>query len=319
LEKDIQEKQMKRLLTFFIFGFLFFRAPFFAVYAENDPNGLTVSPVFQEIAIEQKDESQDFVVAVTNNTGTRAVLKLAPYDFGGLDESGGVAFLGASSDLEKKYTLASWMRLEKDVLTLDPGETENVRVTIENSDRLSPGGHYGALTFQIGDADEAANNISVRQMFSSLVFVKKIGGEIYDLNLDGQEYKNNYVSLPNTVRLRFQNNGNTHIVPRGIITIVDPLNRAVAKGIINQESSFVLPETARVYPVKLNEIAKSFIPGRYTMTIAYRYDGKDDFTVTTLQFDFIPPMAIVIFALVIAFMRIFLSYAKTKNTSRERK
>jgi hypothetical protein len=249
-------------------------------------------------------------------------LKLAVYDFGGLDESGGVAFLGAQSDLEKKYALASWMRPSQNTLELDPGETENVIVTIENNDTLSPGGHYGALTFQIGDAraEEPVNNVSVRQMFSSLVFVKKVGGEIYELNLKEQEYENKYVWPPDIIRLHFQNSGNTHIVPRGIITIVDPLNRAVAKGIINQESSFILPETSRVYPVKLNEIAKSFIPGRYTLNIAYRYDGKDDFTTTSSRFDFIPPIAIVIISVIVmALGWIFLTYAKTKNASRERK
>jgi hypothetical protein len=96
------------------------------------------------------------------------------------------------------------------------------------------------------------------------------------------------------VHLRFQNNGNVHLVPRGVISVTDPFGRVVVKGIINQESALILPETLRVYPVRLDKLATSLVPGRYTLTTTYRYDGKDDFTIVSSQFDFIPPIAIVI-------------------------
>src|SRR3989344_6522014 len=138
------------------------------------------------------------------------------------------------------------MHPEKDTLTLQPGETGAVRVTIENQDTLSPGGHYGALTFKTGGDTAgagAANNIAVEQLFSTLVFVKKIGGEIYDLKLSGQEYENSIVKFGDVLRLRFQNSGNVHLVPRGVAVVTDPLGRRVAKGTINQESALILPET----------------------------------------------------------------------------
>ncbi|MDP2837692.1 MAG: hypothetical protein Q8O53_00235 [Candidatus Moranbacteria bacterium] len=269
-----------------------------SLHAANDQRGLIVSPAFQEIVLDQKDKEQDFVVSVSNDTDVSATLYLSVLDFGSLDESGGVAFLGASSDLEKKYSLASWMRLEKDTLTLAQGETGEVRVTIENRDSLGPGGHYGALTFKTGDdasPDGTGSTISVNQLFTTLVFVKKVGGEIYDLKFNGQEYESNIVKFQDTIRLRLENSGNVHLVPRGIVSVTDPFGRIVGKGIINQESTLILPETLRVYPVRLEKLAMSFVPGRYTMEIAYRYDGKDDFVTTSLQFDFIPPAAIVTF------------------------
>src|SRR3989344_2957199 len=123
---------MKLFLSLlFVVGILF---PQGYLYAAGEQRGLTVSPAFQEIILDQQDQEKNFVVSVANDTGVSVTLRLSVFDFGSLDESGGVALLGASSDLEKKYALASWMRLEKDTLTLDPGETGKVRVTIENRD-----------------------------------------------------------------------------------------------------------------------------------------------------------------------------------------
>lgn len=266
-------------------------------------NGLTVSPAFQEVILDQKEKKADFFVSITNTTGALVTLRITVFDFGSLDESGGVAFLGASSNLEKKYALASWMRPEKDVLTLQPDETQKILVTIENRDSLGPGGHYGALTFKTEDTavqNVSGDTVAVNQLFSTLVFVKKIGGEIYNLELKGTEYQNNVAKFQDVVRLRFQNSGNVHVVPRGMVLVSDPLGRLVAKGILNEESGLILPETIRAYPVRLKTLAPSLIPGRYTMEIAYRYDGKDDFMTTSLQFDFIPLPAILAFLVFIA-------------------
>lgn len=292
---------MKFLLPlFFVVGMLFSQGP---LYAASEQGGLTVSPAFQEIILEEQSETEDFFVSVTNDTAVSVTLRLSVFDFGSLDESGGVAFLGASNDLEKKYALASWMRPEKDVIILASGETKDIRITIENRDSLGPGGHYGALTFQTEEdiaSGGTGSMIAVNQLFSMLVFVKKVGGEMYDLDLANQEYASMLVRFQDIIRLRFQNSGNVHLVPRGVITVTDPLGRLVAKGIVNQESAIILPETFRVYPVRLAQVATSVIPGRYTMETAYRYDGKDDFVTTSLRFYFIPPAALVLVLIPVA-------------------
>lgn len=294
-----------KVLLFFLFA-IGVLSPGGLLYAEDVPRGITVSPAFQEITLGQEDARADFSVSVTNTMEEAVTLRITVFDFGSLDESGGVAFLGASNDLEKKYALASWIRPEKDVFMIEPNETKQILVTIENREALSPGGHYGALTFKteysvVGDRQEG-NTLSVNQLFSTLVFVKKVGGEIYDLKLSGQEYKGGLMKFQDTVRLRFRNNGNTHAVPRGMAVVSDSFGRKVAKGIINQESGLILPETFRVYPVHLNPLAMSFIPGRYTMEIAYRYDGKDDFATTTFFFYHIPWPALLASILFIALL-----------------
>lgn len=293
--------------TFIFLGSLF---PLKMIHAEGAQGGLKISPALQEIVLDEKGGEKDFFVTLTNDTENLVTLQISEFDFGSLDESGGVAFLGASSDLEKKYALASWMRPEKDTLTLNPAETGQVRVTIENRDSLSPGGHYGALTFKSIPSDDTTgtNTLSVNQLFSTLVFVKKVGGEIYGLKLGDIEYKAGLVQWQNTLPLRFQNTGNVHVIPRGRAIITDPLGRTVSKGIINEESSLILPETLRTYPVPLKKLAMSFMPGRYTLDIAYRYDGKDDFVSVSKRFLFFPLptiVSIIILVILIGWIVIF--------------
>ncbi len=297
--------RMKRFLATLLFGGLFLCGMVLLdtpAFADSSPSGLTVSPAFQEMLLDQAEQEKVFFVSVTNNTHDAVILRLSVYDFGGLDESGGVAFLGASNNLEKKYSLASWMRPEKDVVTLEPGETQRVRVTIENRESLGPGGHYGALTFKTeGDTRaDMDNSIAVNQLFSTLVFVKKIGGEVYGLDLRGNELAHNLAHLPGTVRLRFQNTGNVHVVPRGIITISDPLGRVVRKGIVNEESGIILPETLRAYSISLKSVRKSFIPGKYTLSISYRYDGKETFETSSMKLGIFVPMPILIIGVAMA-------------------
>lgn len=258
--------------------------------------GVSVTPVFQEITVSEEDARADFSITLRNETDAPAVLRPSVVDFGSLDESGGVAFLGQAADLKRKYALASWMRPEKDVVFLGSGETEELHIVIENRDSLSPGGHYGAVLFRIGNENDGLleeNTVAVQEFLSVLVFAKKKGGEIYNLALKDILLPKNPFLLPHQTVLRFQNDGNIHLVPRGRVTLTDPLGREVKKGVLNQESGLLFPETLRNYTVSLESLASAFLPGKYTLTVSYRYDGKDEFMLETKSGFFIPWQGVV--------------------------
>lgn len=282
---------MKRL----IIGILFvLGATFLASWKALAENGITVSPVFQEVLLGDEKQS-DFFVEVTNNTETLSTFHVSVLDFGSLDESGGVAFLGGTSQLEKKYALASWMRPGSDTLTLPAGATEKVHVTIENRDDLSPGGHYAGLIFQHGETPVSLENgVPIDQIFSVLVFVKKKGGEIYNLEYVGKEWARSLFTLPEKIFLRFKNAGNVHVVPRGTVTLTDSLGRPVRQAILNEESGLILPETFRSFPTKFSSLKPFLFPGQYTLSLSYRYDGKDDFALSKEQFYYIPPATLLV-------------------------
>lgn len=286
---------------------LFLKSQF--VFAEENKKVFSITPFFQEINLEQNQKEAVFFLTVENATESLAIFRISVLDFGALDESGGVAFLGMS-DPGRKYGLASWISLEKDALVLNPGEKQNVRVTVENKESLSPGGHYAAIFLKMENdkisSGENSSAVAFNPSFASLVFARKIGGETYGLELKNQELQKQLLQNPAGTKLRFQNTGNTHVVPRGIVKITDFFGREVIRGIINPESAIILPETFRIFPVSLKKTALIFFPGRYTLSVEYRYDGKDDFAVQKFKFNFIPVSFVA--TLLIIFLSLFSGY-----------
>ena len=252
-------------------------SPLFVLAEAKD---FSLSPLFHEVTLGLNDTEKRVEVEVSNRTDRDAEFVLSAVDFGTLDESGGVAFLGGGGDFERRYGLASWMRLPTDRMILPAGATEVIPVVIENKESLSPGGHYGAVAFQMenssGDTLESSL-VSVRSSFASLFFVKKSGGEVMNLEYRGVlRMDRDAFGVPGKIFLRFQNAGNAHLVPRGIVTVRDIWGRVVRRSVLNEESGRILPESFRTYTVPLKNMAPAFLPGTYTISVEYRYDGSDD-------------------------------------------
>ncbi len=284
--------------------------------AKADSKGFSITPFFQEVNLEQNQKEAVFFLTVENTTDAPATFRISVLDFGALDESGGVAFLGAGNP-ERKYGLASWISLEKDALVLNPGDKQNIRVAVENKESLSPGGHYAAIFLKMeNDKTPSGDNYSAvafNPSFASLIFARKIGGETYGLELKGQELQKQILRNPSGTKLRFQNTGNTYVIPRGIVKITDPLGREVLRGIINYGSAIILPETFRVFPVSLKKTALVIFPGRYTLSVEYRYDGKDDFAIQKFKFNFIPASFAAVILIAIGFLAGYAWYKKRKK------
>ncbi len=257
-----------------------------------DAAGFTVSPMMQEVVLDEGETAETYVATVANETEAIATFELSVIDFGSLDESGGVAFLGATGALEEKYTLASWMQPEASEMTLSPGETRSIRVRIENRESLSPGGHYGALIFKNTSlARPDVPNVAINQIFSSLVLVKKTGGARYSLELASLEHADKWFRFERSVVPRFQNSGNVHLTPRGEVRVTDPLGRIVYRGVLNEGSAIILPETFREYPFKLFSVERAILPGYYSFDFSYRYDGQEEKTLWSKRFFYFPPFS----------------------------
>src|SRR5581483_2022247 len=107
----------------------------------------------------------------------------------------------------------------------------------------------------------------------SLLFVTKIGGDTHKLALAGVTAKHSLFALPANVALNFHNVGNSHVVPRGVVSILDSRGQIISKGIINQDSDIILPETYRLLNVPLVKVSSARGIGRYTLRTDFRFDG----------------------------------------------
>lgn len=256
--------------------------------AAQSAGGIALSPFEQAINILPTDTDKVFNLTLTNHTNHLEELDLKTQDFGSLNDTGGVLLEGSNS-YTGRYGLASWLTLGTDTVILQPGESRTVPVTITNRADLQPGGHYGAVVASVNSLnDQSGNHVAINQRLLSLIFVDKVGGDHFALHLDSIEQNGNWLHLPNDIILRFQNPGNIHVVPRGIVKLVSPGGSVVAQGLINDESAFILPETFRQLYVPLTPAAKAPpLPGLYHLVIDYRYDGINRYAVKTVTVSFI--------------------------------
>lgn len=280
---------LTRLLTGLIICGLasYFAAAPAPARAQNQ--GFIVSPAFQEIILTTGQPQTQYVLQLSNTTARDQNFQLSVVDFGSLNESGGVAFLGTpATELENRYGLAAWMSLGTNSVFLAAGKSSQIIVTIANRPSMSPGGHYGAiLATAVSDTGKATGNdsrVNLRQVLSSLVLLTKDGGITANLELVNQSFDRSGFRLPSLATQRFQNTGNVHLVPRGTVVIRDPLGRAIARGALNDGSGSILPDSFRRYQTPIKSIATAWLPGNYQAVTTYRYDGTEQTKTLTTSF-----------------------------------
>lgn len=257
-----------------ILGLLMLAAPAEAASG----TGFVVSPAFQEVGIKKDQPVVEYALQITNRNGVDQNFRLSGVDFEALGENGGVAFLGQpTSELEHKYGLASWMKLDRESVVVPAGQSVQLKVTIENRASLAAGGHYGAvLATAVTDGGQAVKDgVGVKQVLSSLVLLTKEGAGAPELKLTGQTTNGNWWRLPTVLEQRFQNSGGLHTAPRGVVEMRDPSGRLVARGALNEGSGLILPESFRYYKTALMPMAKAWMPGRYEIVTHYRPDGSE--------------------------------------------
>jgi len=249
-----------------------------ALAASQPASGLTVSPAFQMVTIAPGAAEQPASFKITNNRPVAQEVSLSVADFNTLNESGGLFFVGTNpTALQKKYGLAKWVSLPASKLVIQPNQTVSLNASILNLPTLQPGGHYGALMISLGSPNTQAGQVGIQPIASSLLFVTKAQGATHKLALSDVYMKHSLFKLPAAVTLRFNNDGNTHVVPRGSVYVTAPSGKVVSRGIINENSEIILPETLRKYNVALKPLERSKAIGKYTLHVDFRFDGIAQF------------------------------------------
>lgn len=255
--------------------------------AEQALTGVTVSPALANIDLQPGQQQQTVNASITNNTASAVTITLSTVDFKSLNDSGGVLFIGSTT---YKYGLAKWISLPNGKVSLAPHQTQRLSVTIANRTDLSPGGHYGAIVYKVlPDSHSSAgnNNVNVQQELSTLVFIKKLGGEVYGLRLEHVQLGGSLFHAPESAVLTFRNTGNTQTVPRGLVQVSGPHSPEVSRGLINTDSGLVLPDSTRKFAVPLSGSSHLLWPGRYHVTVHYRYDESGSFATENLGFTYL--------------------------------
>lgn len=285
--------------------------------AADAASDVTVTPFLQTVRILNTDVTKELNVTITNNAKTKQTFSIFALNFGSLDETGGLVFEGSQANsLIEKYGLTNWLKLSTEKVELDPAEAVTLIATIENRSDLSPGGHYAAIIASSDDVNISGNDqVSIRPKISSLIFATKTGGETYDMQVVGTSHNGSLWKAPTSATIRVKNTGNTQLVPRGIVSLMSK-DQLFGRGVINEQSGYVLPETFRQFSVDLksqNQTSRRLWT-EYNLIIDYRYDGYDQFATKSYKFKVLNmTLVLVIIGLIIVATLSIMIYKNKKR------
>lgn len=257
----------KLLLLIFLIGLL---VPGVCLAQSNPTGGISVTPSI--VHIDLSVDPAEYTLTYTNNFNSDVVLKLSAKDFTALEDSYQLEFLNQNQDQNYKYGLSSWISFENPYLDLSPHETSTVKVFIDKQ-KITRGGHYASILAEVTQP-QTTKDIGVQAVISSLLFVRaSTGQEIEEGKIFSFDPLRDGIDFPDSFLLRFENSGNVHVIPYGLLQIYDPLGNLVGKGIVNEDSLDALPESIRNYTIKVKSPTSLLLPGEYTAKL-YLHFGK---------------------------------------------
>jgi len=256
--------------------------------------GLTVSPAITQIQLANQQDSYVLNYHLTNNTNSPVIINLTTQNFTSLNNNGSVYIL-PSINQNNTHGLAKDIYFSLPRITLEPGTTTSLAVSLQHLRSLQPGGYYGAIVFNVlgQKLSDQGNNISLLEKLNALIFLTTPGQVNNSLTLQ-PFHQGTSLHLPNNISLVFTNTGNAQVAPHGVVTI-DRGTSEISRGIINANSSLVLPGTSRLFNVVLmRESLGINFPGIYTIHVTYTPGNMINSSSSSRSFLLINSLAIYI-------------------------
>ena len=246
--------------------------PTAATAADLPKTGLAISPPTFELAANPGDVLKNSL-RVDNVVDIPLEVTVEARNFAALGEDGGIDL----TPQKDEYSLASWISVSPNKLTIPPRESRTFDYAITIPQNASPGGRFGSIIFQTAPSKAlgGGTGVAVSQEVGSLVFVK-IAGEVSEkASIAGFAPTTNINdSGPVHFDIRVKNDGNVHFKPTGTITISNFFGKKVATIPVNEQN--VLPGAIRKMDASWDE---GWLFGRYNATLSLVY-GKDSQVIT---------------------------------------
>lgn len=274
-----------------------------SVLAQGNSTSIKVSPILFDDLTANPGESLTGTVSVSNPGDSNLTLYPSAQNFLPDTESEeGVPSLTSS---DTPFAIADWISFDPEKIDLVPGASSEVKFTINVPASANPGGHYGGMMFstKAPEGSPETTQLKVESAVNALVLLRVSGNVKEDAK--AIEFS---TTGPNTEGkvdfvLRMQNNGNTHIKPKGTITITNWLGSKVAE--LQLEGENVLPGSIRKMTSTWEPQGTLF--GKYTVTLNGTYgESNKTFTEETsfAQYHFTTFLIIlIIIILIIIFIK----------------
>ncbi|NLZ24222.1 hypothetical protein GX888_00520 [Candidatus Dojkabacteria bacterium] len=306
---------LRIFLLFFFFSVFFFSTG--NIYSQQ---GLTlkVSPPILEIDVEPGRTYKEEVRFINLNQWEKKTFYPEVLSFRALGEQGAPEFLLDDEEESYTYSLAQWISLSLEPVTIAPLDTITIPFTITIPAGAEAGGKYAAILLSNQPGDIAVDDTAVALSGKTgIIILAKVPGDIYgspyitEFNTD----KPWYDYLPVIFTLTVENRGNVHVKPVGKIEISNMFGKVVDDVLVNDALGNVLPESKRSFSSEWSR--EKFTIGKYTAVLALGYGEESrQFITDSLTFWVIPWKEILIAVGILLFLIIAITVSVKQYNKR---
>jgi hypothetical protein len=277
--------------------------------AQTVTSGLSAIPPRLEVTV-PADSTNSQVVKIRNESNETKTIKVTIRDFVVTDNKGTPTFIDDISEVaSNRWAASSWIQISPSSLTLKPGETKSLTLTVLPPVNALSGGHYAAVVYtpesgSIGSVTGA----SIQTNVGTLVYVTVPG----DINQKAtiQTFSAPKFSEfgPIDFKSTIKNSSDIHIQPVGSITIKNWLGGKTAQ--LALDNTNIFPYTTRDFQNTLN---KKWLFGRYKATLNAVYGTAGGLITATLIFWVIPWRLIILVTAAIIIITTLIIIIKKKS------
>ena len=239
--------------------------------------GIQVSSPIYNFGINPGESAQE-IIKIRNVSDSTKTFYPEVADFKAAGETGTPSFIKSDEAASYTYSLASWITISKEPITLKANESAALNFTINVPKDAEPGGRYAGILFGTTPPTATGTGVAISNKVGSLVLVRVSGkaNEIATLK-EFSTNKNFFEKPPVDFLVRVQNSGNVHLVPKGNIEIKNMFGRSVASLPLNAKNGNVLPDSVRRFDKTSDGLSWSpggFTFGRYKAQLLLTYGSS---------------------------------------------
>ncbi len=220
----------------------------------------------------------------------------------------GIPDILINSKVKDPYSILGYIAPLSD-FALKSQQTKTLNININIPRDASPGGHYGVIRFTGTPATlTGRSGVSLSASLGALVLltvnghiVEKLQTHQFSVSSNGVGSSGFFQNDPFVFTEVFQNVGNEHVIPTGMLTVKDMFGHTVLQMYINNTQGNVLPGTMRKFTQEISKVNvgnKRFF-GRYTATFSVKYGSPVQTLNGRLTFLVIPVELIIIWLVVL--------------------
>jgi hypothetical protein len=301
-------------IPFFFFGFVFCVLSLgFTRSALAQSVGLSAIPPRLEITGEPGTIITK-EIKIRNESNTQKTVSTTSRDFIVVDDKGTPVQLEDGSADQNRWAASSWIQVSPTKLTLKPGETRSLVLTLIVPEDALPGGHYAMILHSPNNEITLdQTGASIQTNVGTLVYVTVPG----DIKQDATVTKFTAPSFSEYGPINFDatiaNFSDIHITPVGSIIVKNWFGGKTSQLTLNETNIF--PYTTRDFASTLE---KKWLFGRYTAQLSAAYGTSGQVATAAIIFWVLPwrlmLMVLAAIIIIVTTIKIITSRKPTKGS-----